>query len=301
MNETSSNYSIMKDYISGIISGAVRIGVGYPQETLRTRMQTIYGREQTSTAFFGQIYRREGIRGFYQGSGALFIGTTAATALEFGVYKQLLTHLEPTAGTGNDVGRGPIASSPLQKAGVPEFFIAGAAAGLVQSVVTIPVEHCRSRMQVQTDDRATIKYKNSIDAYRSIFRLHGIRGLYKGTCCSLLRDVPGCACYFTAYEYTKRRMQQFGPLASTLAIPVAGIVSSLGYWGSIYPFDVVKSKIQTDCFEKPKYTTTFNCFQLVWRSERWSGLYRGFAVCMTRSIPVNVIMFLAYEKCRAWL
>jgi solute carrier family 25 carnitine/acylcarnitine transporter 20/29 len=85
-----------------------------------------------------------------------------------------------------------------------------------------------------------------------------------------------------------------------------GALSGYTLWIMIYPIDVVKSKIQTDSFQQPKYNGALDCFRKVFAQEGMPGFYRGFGACMLRagydyfflftpSRPANAVTFAAYE------
>jgi solute carrier family 25 carnitine/acylcarnitine transporter 20/29 len=68
-------------------------------------------------------------------------------------------------------------------------------------------------------------------------------------------------------------------------------------WCSIYPIDVIKSKIQTDCLtkEKRKYSSSFDCAKQILAKEGIKGFFKGFGTCMLRAGPVNASSFVAFE------
>ena len=68
-------------------------------------------------------------------------------------------------------------------------------------------------------------------------------------------------------------------------------------WCSIYPIDVIKSKIQTDKFlkEERKYSSSFDCARQTFAKEGIRGFFRGFGTCMLRAGPVNAASFVVFE------
>ena len=46
---------------------------------------------------------------------------------------------------------------------------------------------------------------------------------------------------------------------------------------------------------RPKYTGLIHCLQLVWRQERFAGLYGGMTPHLLRTVPSAAIMFGMYE------
>lgn len=44
---------------------------------------------------------------------------------------------------------------------------------------------------------------------------------------------------------------------------VAGIMAGFGLWGSMFPIDTVKSKMQGDSLSNPQYKSTMDCYKQV--------------------------------------
>merc|ERR1712039_361388 len=78
---------------------------------------------------------------------------------------------------------------------------------------------------------------------------HGIRGLYHGWWATLFREVPGGAIYFACYDYTKHKLMKNSTnqevMPSWVASSLAGGISGCMTWAMVYPFDVIKTRIQT--------------------------------------------------------
>lgn len=64
-------------------------------------------------------------------------------------------------------------------------------------------------------------------------------------------------------------------------------MAGFSYWAYAYPFDSIKTKIQSG----QTYSQVFdrNTFKVL-------NLYRGLTVVLVRSIPVNAISFMVYES-----
>jgi len=80
-----------------------------------------------------------------------------------------------------------------------------------------------------------------------IIRKEGIFGFYQGVSALLLREVPANFFYFGGYEGMKNLLRNPGEEDSQLAtwkLIVSGGVGGMTYWASIYPIDVLKTKLQ---------------------------------------------------------
>ena len=78
----------------------------------------------------------------------------------------------------------------------------------------------------------------------------------------------------------------------------AGVMAGFGLWGSMFPIDTIKSKIQADSLSKPQFKGTLDCIQRSVAIEGYGGLWRGVTAALWRAIPVNAAIFLAVEGTR---
>ena len=63
-------------------------------------------------------------------------------------------------------------------------------------------------------------------------------------------------------------------------------------WIGSYPFDVVKSKMQSDGFGAGmRYQGMRDCFAQTWRGEGWRGFWRGVGPTLVRALPVSAATF----------
>lgn len=63
-------------------------------------------------------------------------------------------------------------------------------------------------------------------------------------------------------------------------------------WISSYPFDVIKSKMQTDGFGKEqRYKTMRDAFAQTWATGGMKGFWRGIVPTLVRAMPVSAGTF----------
>lgn len=58
-------------------------------------------------------------------------------------------------------------------------------------------------LQIQGQSNEPPKYSGPLDCAKKIFAENGIKGLYKGTILTLMRDIPGSIGYYAGYDLTK--------------------------------------------------------------------------------------------------
>jgi solute carrier family 25 carnitine/acylcarnitine transporter 20/29 len=196
-----------------------------------------------------------------------------------------------------------------------KILAAGAAAGAAGSVVSSPTELIRTKMQMVRKNNilAQIKgaaagglnpeenYKGNWDCAKKILRNHGLRGIYSGYLSTLLRDMQGYAWFFFGYEATIHLLAGPGKTKADLdylQVMTAGVMAGFGLWGSMFPIDTIKSKIQADSLSKPQFSGTMDCIKRSVQIEGYGGLWRGVTAALWRAIPVNAAIFLAVEGTR---
>jgi solute carrier family 25 (mitochondrial carnitine/acylcarnitine transporter), member 20/29 len=83
---------------------------------------------------------------------------------------------------------------------------------------------------------------------------------------------------------------------ATWKIALYGGIAGEMLWISSYPFDVIKSKMQTDGFgEKQRYKTMRDTFAQTWRQEGAVGFWRGIGPTLLRAMPVSAGTFAVVE------
>jgi len=136
---------------------------------------------------------------------------------------------------------------------------------------------------------------------RSIIRNRGILGMYKGLSPTLLREVPGGLAYFTCYEVLKKSLTNVGQAPSQATLLVSGGIAGVVYWGSTYPFDIIKTRIQTDSDVAPRYRSTADCARAIYRESGLRGFFRGASPALVRAFPANAACFFLYETVSGYL
>ena len=203
---------------------------------------------------------------------------------------------------------------PWQKATV-----CGSFAGFMQAIVICPMEHVKCRLQTQhRKGSINYKYKGPIQATRSIIHEFGVQRLYQGWCCTLWREVPAFGLYFSMYDYLKDQANEYlannmnvihntqlSPSSGTptrdhshtwLASAFAGGCAGCFTWVIIYPFDIIKTRIQTAPLSTPlNQLTIMKIGSDIVQQHGIKYLFRGLGVTLMRAFPVNGTIFPVYE------
>ena len=176
---------------SGIVAGTAVEAALYPIDTIKTRLQAARGGAAVSW------------RHLYKGLGGNLVGVVPACALFFAVYEPAKRALLPIPGDGDGEG-----TAAHHRRTAVAHLAAAASAGLASSLVRVPTEVVKTRMQ-------TGQFSSARAALRHIVTKEGrlATGLFAGFGSFLLRDLPFDAIEFASYEQLKLAWCALAPAA----------------------------------------------------------------------------------------
>ncbi|XP_015178963.1 PREDICTED: congested-like trachea protein [Polistes dominula] len=281
----SETVSPVKYFLSGGFGGICTVVAGHPLDTIKVRLQTMPlagpNEKPLYTGTFDcakKTVTKEGIRGLYKGMGAPLLGVAPIFAMSF---------------LGYGVGKKLQQKGPDDKLTIPQLFYAGAFSGIFTTVIMAPGERIKCLLQIQHAD-AEKKYKGPLDCAKQLYREGGLRSIYKGTCATLLRDVPASGMYFMTYETLQRWLTPEGGKLGLLSTILAGGFAGVANWVVGIPPDVLKSRLQA----APEGTYTKGIrevFARLLKEEGPRALYKGCTPVMLRAFPANAACFLGFE------
>ncbi|KAH6759053.1 S-adenosylmethionine carrier 2 [Perilla frutescens var. frutescens] len=236
--------------VAGAAAGAVVETVLYPIDTIKTRLQAgCFIQIVSAVRGGGEII----LKGLYSGLAGNLVGVIPASALFIGVYeptKQKLLDIFP------------------QNLSAVAHLVAGAIGGAASSIVRVPTEVIKQRIQ-------TGQFASAPEAVRLIVAKEGFRGLYAGYGSFLLRDLPFDAVQFCIYEqlrigYKLAARRDLNDPENAIIGAFAGAIT-----GAITtPLDVVKTRLMIQGSAK-QYDGIFHCVNTIMREEGSSAFFRG--------------------------
>ncbi|CAL9243064.1 unnamed protein product [Arabidopsis halleri] len=174
------------------------------------------------------------------------------------------------------------------------YFIAGGIAGAASRTATAPLDRLKVLLQIQKTD-AKIR-----EAIKLIWKQDGVRGFFRGNGLNIVKVAPESAIKFYAYELFKNAIGEnmgedkadIGTTARLFAGGMAGAVAQ----ASIYPLDLVKTRLQTCTSQAgvvvPRLGTLTKDI-LVHEGPR--AFYKGLFPSILGIIPYAGIDLAAYE------
>ncbi|KAL8658419.1 MAG: hypothetical protein Q9226_001025, partial [Calogaya cf. arnoldii] len=178
-------------FLASGIAGALTAVCTNPIWVIKTRMLSTAshhpGAYRSIAHGTQQIYRAEGVRGFYRGLIPSLLGVSHG-ALQFMAYEQFKRYRAFQLG---DKGKRLSTVDYLWLSGASKMF-AGS--------VTYPYQVVRSRLQMYEAEQT---YKGVRDAIAQTWKQEGLGGFYKGLGPNLVRVLPSTWITFLVYEKTK--------------------------------------------------------------------------------------------------
>lgn len=266
-----------KDTTAGFVGGAVQVLVGQPFDLVKVRLQT--GQYSNILQAVTGTLKNEGPLAFYKGTAAPLIGVGACVSVQFYAFheaKRQILKYRPDR-RGNDLS-------------LPEFYTAGAVAGIANSVIASPVEQIRILLQTQRDGL----YHGPRDAVKKIYGSHGLAGIYRGLGVTILREAQAYGVWFLTFEYLIGRHEKRHEV-QPWKLMLYGALAGEALWLASYPLDVIKSKVQSDSFEKPKYKSAWDATRKTFATQGVVGFWRGIVPTLLRATPASASTFMSVE------
>ncbi|KAD5507536.1 hypothetical protein E3N88_15239 [Mikania micrantha] len=228
--------------IAGAAAGVVVESALYPLDTIKTRLQAVRDG--------GKII----LKGLYSGLGGNLAGVLPASAIFIGVY-------EPT--------KQKLLKSCPENLSALAHLTAGAVGGAASSIIRVPTEVVKQRMQ-------TGHFASAPDAVRLIVAKEGFKGLFAGYNSFLLRDLPFDAIQFCIYEQLRIGCK----LAAKrdLSDPenaVIGAFAGSAITGAVTtPLDVIKTRLMVQGSAN-QYRSISHCVGTILKEEGPSAFLKG--------------------------
>jgi solute carrier family 25 (mitochondrial 2-oxodicarboxylate transporter), member 21 len=182
----------------------------------------------------------------------------------------------------------------------PLAILTGASAGAVESLVVVPFELVKIRLQ---DKTSASRYNGLLDCLVKVVRQEGPLALYNGFEATLWRHIVWNAGYFGCIFQVRARLPKpdttSNPkLQKTMNDLAAGFVGGIAGTTLNTPLDVVKSRIQAAAKVegvRGKYEWAWPSLAIVAREEGFRALYKGYVAKILRFGPGGGVLLVVYS------
>uniref|UniRef100_A0A8C5TUH4 Uncoupling protein 3 n=1 Tax=Malurus cyaneus samueli TaxID=2593467 RepID=A0A8C5TUH4_9PASS len=291
-------------FVSAGMAGCIADLCTFPLDTAKVRLQ-IQGearipRPVSSVRYRGVLgtlstmVRTEGARSLYSGLAAGLQRQMSFASIRIGLYDSVKQLYTPKG---------------AENTGMAARLLAGCTTGAVAVACAQPTDVVKVRFQASgaLPDSAR-RYSGTVDAYRTIAREEGIRGLWRGT-----SDIPNAttSCPGTLPNIARNAIINCGELVTydllkdallrtrlmTDNVPCHFVAAfGAGFCATLVasPVDVVKTRYMNA--SPGEYRSALSCLLALLTQDGPAGLYKGFVPSFLRLGSWNVVMFVSYEQ-----
>eukprot|EP01084_Bolivina_argentea_P187829 323470_1 len=259
-------------------SGHVGMKSGHSHHTMKLGIANLY----TATH---EIYSKLGIRGYYRGYKPAVLRASLNNALSATVYKPVRKFL------GYDNRDCPLYIK----------MAAGIITGSSTQLLAAPTDLLKVRLQADAT-RDNARYHGFADAIIKIYSEHGWRAFWKGLGPSMCRAGFSVAATLGTYDHSKSFLlshdicKSKGITDKDIRLHlVCSIVS--GFFATLFacPFDVVKTRYQSQSLNRPIYLSSRDCLANIVKNEGLLVLFKGFVPMYARLGPWQISFFIVFE------
>jgi solute carrier family 25 carnitine/acylcarnitine transporter 20/29 len=254
---------MLASFIAGFCYGGTTVLVGQPLDTIKTLQQASgEGCKKSIRVITKELWTSGGIPAFYRGGLPLLLGGGLMRSAQFGVYNSSLLAIRDFQGGKTD------SNDYLFGFIDPQVVLAGIGGGIGRGLVEGPFEMVKVRRQVQTE--------------------WGFRDVLKGSGTTLVRNSFLFSSFVVYMDISKQLGADLSPFW------LGGICANLA-WMTIWPLDVVKSRMQSGKYEGKSMV------HVLMDARRSGHLYRGLLPGLTRSFIANGSSMVVYKYVEAEL
>lgn len=279
------------DFTGGVMGGTASVYVGQPLDTVKVKMQTFPTLHTNAWKCFMTTLKQEGIpHGLYAGTVPSLAAQVAENSVLFMAYG-LCQRVVASLSNAPDV----TSLSVLQNA------TSGFCAAFFSSLVLCPTELIKCKLQAMHEMSAGKPKTHRIGPWsltRQVLREEGARGMFRGLVPTFAREMPGYFFFFGGYEMSRIMLTPPGKTKDDIGAVktiISGGIGGVALWIAIFPFDVVKSRVQIQTASSPKNPPFVQMLRIIAREEGIKALYKGLGPAVLRTFPATGALFLAFE------
>lgn len=179
-----------------------------------------------------------------------------------------------------------------------QFMVAGSVAGCVEHTAMFPVDTLKTRMQARPACAAPQAASLGLrQVLRSVLKLEGLVGLYRGIAAMILGAGPAHAVYFSVYEVSKKMLSAGNP-NNHAAHATSGVLATVASDAVFTPMDMVKQRLQ---LRSSPYKGVMDCAKTVLREEGFRAFYASYRTTVLMNAPFTAVHFTTYEAAKRGL
>ncbi|XP_019944159.2 dicarboxylate carrier UCP2-like [Paralichthys olivaceus] len=272
-------------------AGCVADLVTFPLDTAKVRLQ-IQGESKSSVVqraryrgVFGTIFtmvKTEGARSLYSGLVAGLQRQMSFASVRIGLYDTIKQ----------------VYSRGSENVGIGTRLLAGCTTGAMAVAIAQPTDVVKVRFQAQVrlpESGSMKRYTSTIEAYKTIARDEGVKGLWKGVFPNITRNAIVNCSELVTYDIIKELILQYKLMTDNMPCHFTAAFAA-GFCTTIVasPVDVVKTRFMNSV--PGQYSGATNCAVTMLMKEGPTAFYKGFMPSFLRLGSWNIVMFVSYEQ-----
>lgn len=196
-----NTYSIWIPIVSGGCARVLAATTISPLEMIRTKMQSKRMKYNEVMRAVKISVKDEGIFSLWRGLGATILRDVPFSCIYWTGYESLKAYF----------------NQPEPRFGFS--FLAGATAGSIAAVATLPFDVVKTHKQIELGELELLKQKqpnhltmsssSTKDVIKKIYQQSGYRGLFAGLTPRIIKVAPACAIMISTYEFGKAFFRQY--------------------------------------------------------------------------------------------
>ncbi|PVU86772.1 hypothetical protein BB561_006564 [Smittium simulii] len=267
-------------YFGGVASCSAAVFT-HPMDLLKVRLQTNIGSKASIGKVVSEIFRVQGVSGFYRGLSAALLRQASYSTVRFGIYEKLRGKMKRSDGSVSHLAS----------------MVSGIVGGAVGGVFGNPADVANVRMQNDGSLPANQKrnYKNIFDALTRMAREEGYKSFFVGLGPNVTRGMVVTMSQVAFYDIFKSTLVGYGMSPENISTHLSSsLLAALLTTTVTNPIDIAKTRIMNS--KGREYTGMINTIVSMVKNEGSLSLFKGWAPSLLRLGPHTILVFVFLEQ-----
>lgn len=270
MHDHGSDDNVLVNAIAGGVAGIVELGLMYPIDTVKTRMQSLGGQKRGIFAVLREMIKTEGAFRPMRGVGIIAATAGPAHGVYFASYEfvkyRILNYSE-----------GSLTSAASA---------AGTVATVLHDLIVNPAEVIKQRLQVEGSPYKTIR-----ECAVKVYQNEGFYAFYKSFGAQLIMNVPFQVVQFVTYEFC-RKLSITENRQNVLIHFANGAVAGGVAAATTTPLDVCKTLLNT---QEHQVSGLLGAIKTIYKVAGPLGFFKGTTARIFHQAPSIAICWAIFE------